>query len=87
MMHAGRKSFSAPTNLGYDMNKWPGSLPFDEEIIVRWPYDDSPVPNRRFEIVRGDGSVVRGSTDKEGRTGLQKSQFMENLIFRLLPER
>ncbi len=85
-VRAGMKKFSTPTTLAYDMNKWPGSAPFDEEFVLRWPYDDTPVANRRFEIVRGDGTVVRGTTDQSGRTGLQKGQFIENLIFRLLPE-
>jgi type VI secretion system secreted protein VgrG len=85
-VRAGMKKFSGPTNLAYDMNKWPGSAPFDEEFVLRWPYDESPVENRRFEIVRGDGTLVRGTTDQNGKTGLQKGQFIENLIFRLLPE-
>ena len=51
-----------------------------------WPYDQSPVKNRRFEIVRGDGTKVRGVTDAQGKTGLQKSLFIENTSLRILPE-
>ena len=58
----------------------------DEIFVLRWPYDDTPVANRKYEIVRGDGSLVRGVTDANGETGLQKSTFIESLKFRLLPE-
>jgi uncharacterized protein (DUF2345 family) len=83
---AASKSFTGPTNLAYEMNKWPQPTSFDEDLVLRWPYDQTPVSNRKFEIVRGDGSVVRGVTDSQGKTGLQKSQFMESISFRLLPE-
>jgi type VI secretion system secreted protein VgrG len=75
-----------PTTLAYEMNKSSAALPFDEEFVLRWPYDQSPVKNRRFEIVRGDGTKVRGVTDAQGKTGLQKSLFVENTSLRILPE-
>ena len=68
------------------MNAMKGDASFDEVFMLRWPYHDSPVANRKYEIVRGDGSVVRGVTDAKGETGLQKSTFIESLKFRLLPE-
>jgi uncharacterized protein (DUF2345 family) len=86
LIHAGTKKFSGPTNLAYEMNAMKGDANFDELFVLRWPYDDTPVANRKFEIVRGDGSVVRGVTDAKGATGLQKSTFIESLKFRLLPE-
>ena len=69
-----------------DMNRMPGPLPFDEEHVLTWPFDGKPVVNQRFEITRGDGTVIRGATDGSGKTGLQKSQFMEALILKLLDE-
>ncbi|MES2316882.1 MAG: type VI secretion system Vgr family protein [Pseudomonadota bacterium] len=86
LIHAGKKHFGGPTNLAYDMNAMKGDANFDELFVLRWPYDDTPVANRKYEIVRGDGSVVRGVTDAKGETGLQKSTFIESLKFRLLPE-
>jgi type VI secretion system secreted protein VgrG len=72
--------------MAYEMNSMPGPSKFDEEVVIRWPFDDKPVANRKFEIDRGDGSVVRGVTDAAGKTGLQKSQFMEAMDIKLLPE-
>ncbi|WP_157845665.1 hypothetical protein [Herbaspirillum huttiense] len=75
-----------PATLAHEMNKFPDTMPFDEEFVLKWPYDQSPVKNRRFEIIRGDGSKIRGVTDDSGKTGLQKSLFAENTSLRLLPE-
>ena len=36
--------------------------------------------------IRANGSVVRGTTDAAGKTGLQKSDFPEDVTIRLLPE-
>lgn len=85
-VRAGKKSLTGANTLSHDMSQWPHSTPFDEELVLRWPYDQVPVKNRRFEILRGDGTVVRGTTDEQGKTGLQKSQFPEGLVVRLLPE-
>ena len=85
-VRAGTKSFSGASNMAYEMNKMPKQANFDEEVVIRWPFDGRPVVGRKFEIVRGDGSVIRGVTDAAGRTGLQKSQFMESLDIKLLPE-
>ena len=75
-----------PETYSQGMNAWPKATPFDEQYTLRWPYDDLPVRNRAFEILRGDGTVIRGKTDASGKTGLQKSQFIEALSFRLMPE-
>ena len=84
--HAAMHAMPGPMTIAYDMNTCPKPAPFDEEIVLHWPYDKSPVQNRRFEFTRGDGSTLQGVTDAQGKTGLQKSQFLENLSFRLLPE-
>ncbi|MBA3597386.1 MAG: type VI secretion system tip protein VgrG [Methylibium sp.] len=85
-VRAGQKSFGGPQTYAQGMNAWPQATPLDEQYELRWPYDGSPLKNRAFEIVRGDGSVIRGVTDANGKTGLQKSQFVEALCFRLMPE-
>jgi type VI secretion system VgrG family protein len=84
-VHASKKSFSGPTSLSREMNTWPTTA-FDEELNLLWPHDDSPVANRRFEIERSDGSIIRGTTDANGKTGLQKSDFLEEVRLRLLEE-
>lgn len=85
-VRAGVKSFSGASNMAYEMNAMPGVGKFDEEIRIAWPIDGKPLANRRFEITRANGSVVRGTTDADGKTGLQKSDFPEDATIRLLPE-
>ena len=84
-VHAGKKSFAGPTQLSREMNAWP-KVKFDKEFVLQWPYDKTPVKNRQFEIKRPDGSVIRGVTDSKGKTGLQKSLFLENIHLTILPE-
>lgn len=85
-VQAGQKSMVGPGTYAQAMNAMPGPSNFDEDLILTWPFDGMPVVNRRFEIKRGDGSMIRGLTDATGKTGLQKSDFPEALSFRLLPE-
>ena len=81
---ASAKRFEGPSNVAYEMNAMPGPGRFDEEIRVFWPVGGKPVANQAFEVLRGDGSRVHGKTDASGNTGLQKSDFPENLQIRLL---
>ncbi|MFN3914078.1 MAG: DUF2345 domain-containing protein, partial [Aquabacterium sp.] len=83
---AGKKSMVGPGTLAQAMNAMSGPSKFDEEMVLTWPFDGLPVANRRYEIKRGDGSVIRGTTDAAGKTGLQKSYFMEALSFSILGE-
>jgi uncharacterized protein (DUF2345 family) len=85
-VHAGTKSFVGANTVSQSMNATTAQAQYDEAFELYWPYDETPVANRKFEIVRGDGTVIRGRTDASGRTGLQKSQFMEALSFRLVSE-
>lgn len=73
------------STMAYEMNAWPQAAPFDEDFTLRWP-DGGPVVGRRFEITRTDGTVVRGTTDAQGRTGLQKDLFAHALGLKLLKE-
>ncbi|MFT3848872.1 MAG: type VI secretion system tip protein TssI/VgrG [Propionivibrio sp.] len=77
--------FEGPDSLARAMNTWPSNN-FDEEFILRWPFGEQPVKNRRFRLTRDDGTVIDGMTDAEGRTGLQRSLFVESLDFKILPE-
>jgi type VI secretion system secreted protein VgrG len=86
LVKAGKKSFVGPGTYSMDMNAWPKGAPLDEELVLKWKFDDKPVVDRSFEIERQDGTFIRGKTDKAGKTGLQKSEFLEALRFRLMPE-
>jgi type VI secretion system secreted protein VgrG len=86
LIHAGIKSFVGPETYAQGKNTSTGSSRFDELLVLLWPFDSSPIAHRHFEIVRGDGTVIRGQTDAAGQTGLQKSDFFEDVQLRLLKE-
>jgi type VI secretion system secreted protein VgrG len=44
-----------------------------------------PAKNRSFVIAREDGSRIRGRSDAQGRTGLQKSIQLERVRITILP--
>lgn len=81
-VHASQKSFAGPTSLSREMNTWPQTA-FDQEIILRL-HTGEPATNRRFEIQREDGSTIRGTSDSEGRTGIQKSDLLGQFSISLL---
>jgi uncharacterized protein (DUF2345 family) len=84
-VQAAQKRMVGPSHIAYEMNAWPQATPFDEQYVLRWP-DGSPIARRRFEITRPDGTVVRGTTDAQGATGLQKDLFANALDLKLLDE-
>jgi len=78
-------SREGPASLGQSMNTWKHAK-LDEEFRLTWPHDGLPMVNRKFSIIREDGSVIRGVSDAAGNTGLQKSIFADGLRLRLDPE-
>ncbi|MGY0559946.1 type VI secretion system Vgr family protein [Luteimonas sp. A277] len=82
MVHAGKKSFSGPTQLSREMNSWPETR-FDERVRIRFP-SGKPAANYRYEILRADGARIGGVTDAKGWTELQKSSGVERHRIRLL---
>ncbi|MEW9580637.1 DUF2345 domain-containing protein [Paraburkholderia sp. DGU8] len=64
------------------VNAW-GHAKFDERFALKWPFDGTPIANRKFSITREDGTVIRGITDAEGKTGLQKSLLVEGMQLRI----
>jgi type VI secretion system secreted protein VgrG len=78
-------SRQGPSSLAQEMNTWPHAK-FDEQYVLRWPFDNAPVAHHKFTVVREDGSVIRGTTDAEGRTGLQKSLFTDRLRLHIDPD-
>jgi type VI secretion system secreted protein VgrG len=75
-------SRQGPSSLAESMNTWKHAN-FDEEFALQWPFDGKPVANRKFSIIREDGSVLQGVTDANGKTGLQKSIFADGVRLRL----
>ena len=45
---------------------------FDQEVIVTTP-GGKPIANRKFILTRADGTKIRGVTDSNGSTGIQKN--------------
>lgn len=78
-------SRQGPSSLGQEMNAW-NHANFAEQFVLTWPFDGKPVANRKFSVIREDGSVIRGITDTEGKTGLQKSLFTDGLRLHIDPE-
>ncbi|MFM0152731.1 type VI secretion system Vgr family protein [Paraburkholderia sediminicola] len=78
-------AFSGPTSHAEQMNTWP-DMPNDEQFILRHQGTGEPMANRKFQITRGDGTLITGRTDAEGRTGIQKSSSYEQLVLKYLPE-
>ena len=74
-----------PSSLAETLNSWKHA-PFDEQFTLAWPHDNEPIRHRKFSIIRDDGSVIRGMTDGEGKTGLQKMLFTEGVRLRIDPE-
>ncbi|MEZ0473805.1 DUF2345 domain-containing protein, partial [Luteimonas salinilitoris] len=81
-VHAGKKSFLGPAQLSREMNSWPETK-FDQrlQLVKR---NGEPVKNYEYELVRADGAVIRGVTDGEGWTPVQKGLGLEQAAFRLL---
>ncbi|AMP12841.1 type VI secretion system Vgr family protein [Collimonas pratensis] len=83
IIHQSDFSLTGPSTLSQHMNTLPKSK-FDEEFVARHRGSGKAMANRRFEITREDGSVLRGATDAEGKTGIQKSQLMGNIHLKFL---
>jgi type VI secretion system secreted protein VgrG len=64
------------------VNAW-GHAKFDEHFAIMWPFDGTPIANRKFSITREDGTVIHGITDAEGKTDLQRSLLVEGMQLRI----
>ena len=82
-VHAGKKSFSGPTQLSRELNSWPETR-FNEEFQVLAP-GGRAVRNRPYRITRADGAVMHGTTDDEGRVALQRGLGVEQVSIEILP--
>ncbi|WP_148132446.1 DUF2345 domain-containing protein, partial [Neisseria sp. HMSC074B07] len=76
---------TGPQSLSHMFNNMPKSK-FDQEVIVT-TLNGSPIANRRFVLTRADGTKIRGTTDANGSTGIQRNDStMEKFTLTLLPK-
>ena len=59
-------------------------MKFDDEFVLILP-SGKPAPNRKFEITREDGKIIKGISDAQGHTGVHKGLNHEFLLVKILP--
>jgi type VI secretion system secreted protein VgrG len=81
--HAASHSFTDPKSLAVASNEMKKGH-FDQTPIL---HDlDGPLANRKFELTREDGTIIKGVTDAEGRMPIQKGIDMATAKLRILGE-
>lgn len=75
-------SRQGPAALSAEMNQW-SNMPFDERVklVTR---TGEPAPNQQYELYREDGAVIRGVTDAQGWTTLQKGLGLDGVKIKWL---
>lgn len=81
--HAASHSLIDPKSLALASNEMEKGH-FDQTPILRDL--EGPVANRKFELTREDGTIIRGVTDAEGRIPIQKGIDMATAKLRILGE-
>jgi len=81
--HAASHSLIGPKSLALASNEMEKGH-FDQTPILRDL--DGPLANRKFELTREDGTIIKGSTDAEGRMPVQKGIDMTTAKLRILGE-
>ncbi|WP_265944452.1 type VI secretion system Vgr family protein [Dechloromonas sp. A34] len=82
-VHASKKSFSGPTSLSREMNTWPQSQ-FDDPYTLYNESTGEPLANCGVELIRMDGTKLKIATDANGKTPIQKSEFLEMISVRII---
>ena len=59
---------------------------YDQAFYLKYDDTGEPVANRRFRIIREDGSVIEGTTDDQGRTQTVESQQSERVRIEVIDE-
>ena len=83
-VRAGQKSMVGPSTLAQAMNAMPGPSRFDDAYVMRNNKTGEPLRNTLIEVTRADGTVLKLTTDAQGRLPVQKSLSMETLTLRVL---
>lgn len=82
-VHASKKSFSGPTSLSREMNTWPQTQ-FDDPYTLYNESTGEPLANCGVQLTRMDGSKLKITTDANGKTPIQKSEFLEMISIRII---
>ncbi|VWD65485.1 Rhs element Vgr protein [Burkholderia contaminans] len=77
-------SRQGPSSVAEHMNSLPKTA-FNDPYILHNKITGEALANHPYEIVRGDGTVISGTTDELGRTAVQRSHDVENVQIRILP--
>ncbi|CAH0145544.1 Actin cross-linking toxin VgrG1 [Massilia sp. Bi118] len=81
--HAASHSFVDPKSLALASNEMEKGH-FDQTPVLRDL--DGPLANRKFELTREDGTIIKGATDAEGRMPIQKGIDMATAKLKILGE-
>jgi type VI secretion system secreted protein VgrG len=81
-------SFSrqGPSSLSQHLNSLP-STAFDDPYVLHHKITGDVLKGQPYEIVRADGTRIKGVTDEMGKTAIQKSQDLESVVIRILPKK
>jgi uncharacterized protein (DUF2345 family) len=83
-VHAGKKSFSGPTNMFSELPVLPrGTMQFDEKFQLVDSAGD-PIKNMRYSITKESGGKIEGVTDENGMIPIQQGFSPEKLSIKLL---
>ncbi len=83
-VRAGQKSMVGASTLAQAMNAMPGPSRFDDAYVMRNNKTGEPLRDTLVEVTRADGTVLKLTTDAQGRLPVQKSLSMETLTLRVL---
>lgn len=82
-IHASKKKFSGPASLSREMNTWPETQ-FDDPYTLYNESTGEPLANCGVELIRMDGTKLKITTDANGKTPIQKSEFLEVISVRII---
>lgn len=83
-VRAASHDWSGPASMTCDLPRFGAEDLGRTPVLVR-PTDGAPVEGQNFEIERPDGSILKGTTDSQGRTATVTGGSFERLIARFFP--
>jgi type VI secretion system secreted protein VgrG len=79
-------SRQGPSSLAQHMNTL-SKTAFNDPYVLRNKITGELLKHQPYEIVRADGTHIKGLTDELGRTAVQKSHDVESIVIRVLSNR
>ncbi|PKO80744.1 MAG: type VI secretion system tip protein VgrG [Betaproteobacteria bacterium HGW-Betaproteobacteria-13] len=83
-VRAASHDWSGPASMSSDLPRFGAEDLGRTPVLVR-PTDGAPVEGQHFEIERPDGSILKGTTDSQGRTATVNGSSFERLVTRFFP--